>query len=252
MRTSLHGFAGSARGPVLAVSPVGRLIAGLLTFSTCMVLGGVSIRGDLFACAAALAWLLFCRPPFKVVLAFSALALAMFLPYFLIPFLPGVFFQAGANSTDAFAVARAVFVRGLSGIWVFAATFSALDMCDLRQALLRLPIPRTMVAVLLQILHQTETLLYETKSIAAAMAVRGAVGRGKAAGRVLFSLPRVWMPRVIARAERVGEAMELRGFCGESFSVVPEVKMKSIDFVVPIVAVAGLATALFVRFTERL
>ena len=62
--------------------------------------------------------------------------------------------------------------------------------------------------IVLQIVHQTGALLEETARIAAAVAVRTA---GVGGPRLLVSLPRVWLPRLLARAERVGEAMEVRG-----------------------------------------
>jgi len=64
-----------------------------------------------------------------------------------------------------------------------------------------------------QIVHQAASLFYETKRVASAMAVRGASGGGKAAWQVLWSLPRVWLPRIVDRADRVADAMELRGYC---------------------------------------
>jgi len=96
---------------------------------------------------------------------------------------------------------------------VSVAAATCLSPAELREALVRLPVPSLVSRILVQIVHQTGTLLYETQRVAAAMGVRGAASGGRVVWRVLFSLPQVWLPRVIDRAERVSAAMELRGYC---------------------------------------
>ncbi len=100
---------------------------------------------------------------------------------------------------------------------VSAATATSLTVTDLGRGLGRLPVPRMVSSILVQIVQQTATLWDETRSVAAAMALRGASGAGLTTWRVLASLPRVWLPRVILRAERVSAAMEIRGYVGAVF-----------------------------------
>lgn len=214
MRTSLHDLWGCGHGPVRRAAPQTRLVAGATVFAACMVSTGATLIGSLCAGVIGAAWLLACQPPWRVLRTSLLLGLALFLPYFLLlPLLPGASSVAAESWRRALVVPWTILLRGLCGMLVCAATVTSLSASDLREALLRLPVPSIVSAILLQIVHQTATLFYETRRVAAAMAVRGASSGGVAAWRVLFSLPRVWLPRVIVRAERVGAAMELRGYC---------------------------------------
>ena len=213
MRTSLHDLWGCARGPVMRAAPETRLVAGAVVFAGCMVSSGATVIGSLSAGCIAAAWVVACRPPWRVVRATILLGLALLLPYFLLlPLLPEPAGETAESWRGALVVPWTILVRGLSSMVVCVATVTALSASDLREALLRLPVPSVVSAILLQIIHQTGTLFYETRRVAAAMAVRGASSGGLTAWRVLFSLPQVWLPRIIVRAERVGAAMELRGY----------------------------------------
>ncbi len=195
-------------------APRTRLVAGTAIFTACMVSTGATLAGSQCACVVCGAWLLACRPPWRVLRTSLLLGLALFLPYFLLlPLLPDAPSGTVESWRRALVVPWTILLHGLCGMLVCTATVTSLSASDLREALLRLPVPGIVSAILLQIVHQTATLFYETRRVAAAMAVRGAMSSGLAAWRVLFSLPRVWLPRVIVRAERVGAAMELRGYC---------------------------------------
>lgn len=214
MRKPIHDLWGCGHGPVRQAAPQTRLVAGAAVFAACMTSTGATLAGSLCAASAGVVWLLACGPPWKVLRMFLVLGLALFLPYFLLlPLLPDAPSANAGSWLDALVVPWTILLRGLCGMLVCAATVTSLTAADLREALLRLPVPGIVSAILLQIVHQTATLFYETRRVAAAMAVRGASSGGIAAWRVLFSLPRVWLPRVIVRAERVGAAMELRGYC---------------------------------------
>jgi energy-coupling factor transporter transmembrane protein EcfT len=95
--------------------------------------------------------------------------------------------------------------------------------------------------ILLQVVQQTATLLGETRRVATAVTVRG--GRlGTAAGlRLLGSLPTVWMPRIVSRAERVAIAMELRGASEVELEALGAVSARRADALA--VAAAALAVA---------
>ncbi len=121
--------------------------------------------------------------------------------------------SAAAGWEHGFAVSANLLVRGVSGVLISMATVASVSVSDLREGLTRLPLPGIVSAIVVQIVHQTASLFYETKRVASAMAVRGASGGGKAAWQVLWSLPRVWLPRIVDRADRVADAMELRGYC---------------------------------------
>ena len=248
MRRSLHELWGCGRGPVMRAAPQTRLVAGATAFAGCMVSTGATVSGSLCAGSIAVAWAVACRPPWTVLRATVLLGLALLLPYFLLlPLMPGAPAGATEGWRGALAVPWTILVRGLSSMVVSVATVATLTAGDLREALLRLPLPRLVSAILLQIIHQTSTLVYETRRVAAAMAVRGASSGGLAAWRVLFSFPQVWLPRIIDRAERVGAAMELRGYC----DVPPPSFGKSVlggaDVAAISASTAALALAIWIR-----
>jgi energy-coupling factor transporter transmembrane protein EcfT len=250
MHASLHDLWGCGRGPVLCATPPTRLVGGASFFAACLVSTGATLTSSLYASVICAAWLVMCRPPWKVVRASLALGLALFLPYFLLlPLLPDAPSAAATGWRRALVVPWTILLRGLGGMLVCASTVASLSTSDLREALLRLPVPRLVSAILLQIVHQTVVLSYETRQIMAAMAVRGASGGGHAAWRVLYSLPRVWLPRVIVRAERVGAAMELRGYGDCRLPSFP-VAMGLVDFVVLGVAAAILVVAIAIRVLD--
>ena len=141
-----------------------------------------------------------------------------------------------------------VFVKGMAGILVTTASVTTLCASDLRQGLLHLPVPRVMAAILLQIVHQTGTLVYETRRVAAAIAVRGASSGWLTAVRVLCSLPRVWLPRVMARAELVAIAMEMRGYSDGDLQSFGHLPMRLADRATLGMVLGVLAISLAIRW----
>lgn len=211
MRLSLHDLWGCARGPVGSLAPPTRLLGGGAVFAACMVAPAATVPGSLLVGASALAWVAACRPPAKVVRRTVGLGLAMFLPYFLlVPWIP---VAASERWQQAFLVPWTVLLHGLAGMLVSVSTVTATSEAELRDGLARLPVPGLVSAVLLQLVHQSAVLCDETGQMVSAMAVRGASSGWSTGLQVLFALPRVWLPRVLARAERVAAAMELRGYC---------------------------------------
>jgi len=213
MRTFWHDVWGCGRGPATRLAPPTRLAVGGIAMATCIIVPVLHPPGVLVLLGTALSWLAACRPPRRIVGLLVLVGLALFLPYFLLaPLLRSADSGGTAAWLHALEVPWGIFVRGLSGMLVSVATVTTLRLADLREALDRLRMPRLVSAILQQIIHQTAALAGETRRIAAAMTVRGASGGGRTAWRVLASLPRVWLPRVVLRAERVGAAMELRGY----------------------------------------
>lgn len=249
MRTSLHNLGGGGRGPILRALPETRLVAGAVTFAGCVVSSGATGAGSLCAGSIATAWVVACRPPWRVLRASLLLGLALLLPYFLLlPLFPEPAGETAESWGGALIVPWTLLVRGLSSTVVSVATVTALSASDLRVALLRLPVPSVVSAILLQIIHQTGTLFYESRRLAAAMAVRGASSGGLTAWRVLFSLPQVWLPRIIVRAERVGAAMELRGYCNCPPPTPDRRALGLADVTIIGTAVGALLLALSLRF----
>lgn len=212
MRALWHDTWGCGRGPVVRLAPAMRLLAGAVLFAACMVAPTSRLPGAALAAVTALAWLAMCCPPWRFVRAVLGLGLAVLLPYFL---LMALLAEGAARQTSLGMLvwAGGLLVRGASGLLVSAATLTTLRVSELDQALAALPVPAAVSAILVQIVHQTGTLAYETRRVASAMSVRGAATGGRMAFRLVASLPRVWLPRIVERADRVAAAMELRGFC---------------------------------------
>jgi cobalt/nickel transport system permease protein len=247
MRTFWHQMWGSARGPVMRLVPETRILAGAMVFATCMVAPAETRIGASLTVAAAASWIVTCRPPAKVIRAFLLLGLAVFLPYFLL--LPII--QSGPSRggpAGSLLIPWRVFLRGTSTMLVSVTTITCLSASDLSQGLARLPLPGVVSAILMQIVHQTRALVHETKQIAAAMAMRGAAGSGRTTWRVLTSLPRVWLPRVMLRAERVAAAMELRGYCDGGWRPVRRSRWRLADRLVLVLVIGVLSVAVALRW----
>jgi energy-coupling factor transporter transmembrane protein EcfT len=226
-----------------------RLLAGATMFAACMVAPTDTVIGSFLVMGVAAVWIIACWPPVNVVGAALLFGLALFLPYFLLmPLIPVDPSVAAERWQRAFLIPWSVLLRGLSGMLISIGTATSLSTSDLREGLARLPVPTIVTAILLQIVHQTATLFYETRRVALAVAVRGASGGSVAAWRVLFSLPRVWLPRIIGRAERVAAAMELRGYCDGELRSFQRVTIRVVDGVVLALAVGVLGCAVIIRF----
>jgi len=248
MRTSWHDIWGSARGPVMGLAPQTRLLSGATIFAACMVAPAATLQGPLIVIGATVMWLIACRPPLKVVRGALVLGLVLFLPYFLLlPIIPVDPSPGIGRWWHAVAVPWGVLLRGLSGMLVSIGTVASLSASDLREGLLRLPVPRVVSAILLQIVHQAATLFYETRRVASAVAVRGASNARVTGWRVLSSLPRVWLPRIIVRAERVAAAMELRGYCDGDLRSFRQHRMGLADGAALVLAIGVLGLSVMAR-----
>jgi len=239
---------GGARGPATSLSPRARLVAGAGAFAASMIAPSGGLPGVLFIGGLMLGWLAVCQPPLRLARATLLLGLTLFLPYFLlIPLLPGAPTSSGAQLARALAVPTGILVRGLGGMMISVSTVSTLSVSDLREALVRLPVPGVIVEIVLQIVHQTETLVSETERIGSAMAIRGASTGVLTGWRVLASLPRVWLPRVIDRAERVAATMELRGFGERALSSPPPARVSRVDGAALLLTAAAMGLAVALR-----
>jgi energy-coupling factor transporter transmembrane protein EcfT len=246
MRALWHDTWGCGRGPAVRLAPAMRLVAGVLLFAACMVAPTSRLPGAALAAATALGWLVVCRPPWRFVRAVLVLGLAVLLPYFLLVALLAD--GAGLAAPPAtLASAGALLLRGASGLLVSAATLTTLRISELDEALAALPVPSALSAILVQIVHQTGTLAYETRRVSAAMSVRGASTGGHTAWRLVSSLPRVWLPRIVQRADRVAAAMELRGFCEPGHDGRSPRRFGWLDGLAIALALVVLATAIAVR-----
>jgi energy-coupling factor transporter transmembrane protein EcfT len=223
LRTLVHDIWGCARGPVAALAPPTRIAAGAAILAASMVAPAANAPGAIFIFIITAVWLALCGLPLKLVRSLVVYGLILLLPIFLIAHLSAALSEERLEGWDQWMAAPwSILVRGISAVLVSVATFAVLSPGDFREGLIRLPLPGIVTEILAQIVQQTATLYYETRRVAAAMAVRGASNAGLTAWRMVVSLPRVWLPRVMQRAERVAAALELRGYCdGELRSLQP-------------------------------
>lgn len=248
MLTSFHDTWGSGRGPSRWLAPHVRLVIGGALLAACVTAPARTVTGSLVALAVAGAWLTACRPPGRIIRRTTALGLTLLVPYFLLVPLMAVGGPAGETRWQVLLVSWSVLLRGMTGMLVSMATATSLDASEVRQALERLKVPHEVSAILLQMMHQTASLSRESGRVAAAMAVRGASSAGVAAWRVFSSLPQVWLPRVIERAERVAAVMELRGLCDEMPRPPPRARASRLDGAALALAFAVLALATGLHF----
>ena len=218
---TFHQIWGSAHGPLTRLAPQSRILCGLFVFSACLTAPVDRLSGVVAVSLFLMVWLGVTAPPPKLLRGTFLLGLVLFLPYFLL--VPLIRYTGDApveaSGTSALTVwlkatrpPWVVFFRGLTAMSASVATASTLSMGALRQGLMKLPVPKVLAAVIVQIVQQTAALWAESRRIAAAVAVRGGTSGFRTAVRVLTSLPKVWLPRVVHRAESVGDAMELRGY----------------------------------------
>ena len=245
-----HEFWGCARGPAARLAPQTRLLAGSVLFAACLTAPARTALGASFISAVVLFWIGVCGVPRRAAKPMIFLGLAMFLPYFLLaPLLVGG--RAAISNAPpwarAFAAPWDVFLHGLAGMFVATATAATLSASDLRQGLVSLPVPRIFSAVLIQIVHQTSELQFESRRVAAALAVRGATSGGRAALQVLTSLPQVWLPRIIGHADRIAATMELRGYAESDLRVFGRADIGLADVASILAALGALALAVALR-----
>jgi energy-coupling factor transporter transmembrane protein EcfT len=228
MKTSWHDIWGSADGPVGRLAPQARIVCGTCVFAVCMIAPATTAFGISAVLSATVLWVIICRPPVTVVRDSIVFGFALFLPYSLL--VPLIYLgKEGGGWLDAFSPAWTIFFRGLSSMLVSITTVTTLSASELRQGLIHLPLPNSISAILVQIVHQASALIYETRRIASATAVRSGSYGFRTALRVVVSLPTVWMPRIIDKTERVAKAMEMRGYCQQDLRALGGVSTRPID-----------------------
>ena len=205
---------GCGNGPAKRAAPSARLSCGILVFASCSVVPLRSPWGVALFAGVLIGWTAWCGLPRRRLFSALRLAACLFLPLFL--FAPFIRAQAETGSWPAaLRVPLTIGLRGTACIAVCAAAMAALDLAEFGQGLSGLPLPRALVALVVQIAHQAALLTDESRRTVTALRLRGVPSAGAGMRlRGLFSLPVIWLLRLVARAERVSAAMEVRGFSG--------------------------------------
>jgi energy-coupling factor transporter transmembrane protein EcfT len=246
VRTSWHLLWGSGRGSLARLAPQTRIACAAAVIGTCLLMPAATVAGLAAIVATVVVWLWLCRPPAAAVRDAALLGLALLSPILLLtPLIRAAAPEAGW--TAAAASPWSVVVHGLAVILASVAAVSSVSPSALRQGLAKSPVPEIVALILLQIVQQTSTLLSETRRIAAATAVRGGTVPARTTLSLLISIPKVWLPRIIARADRVAAAMDLRGFGEVKLEALGAARLTPLDALAIAIATLALAAAAALR-----
>ncbi len=175
------------------VHPLAGVLAGVALTAACLVLPVSIPAGEISLVVPIAVALILIRPDPAKFLRLLGGTLVVYLPMLLV--LPQASVAQGAATT-------------LTGVTMLGT----MGYPALHDAVTRLPLPAMVKLLLLQMLHQASVLLRETVKIRQAIVIRGAIPRGFGGWELLHALPRVWIPRVIFKANRVAHALEMRGY----------------------------------------
>lgn len=175
-----------------------------------------SSQSVLWVAATLTLWLLVLRAPVRLVLEIALWGVLLGSPLYLLAAVAGRL-QSGTSdpafSSGLLDVLRILF-KGATVTLVALTTLSTLDPAQLQEALVRLRLPGVVAGLITQILVQTGKLIEETENITRAVRLRAPASGLSTTWMLARGLPSMWLPRVMARAERIANAMMLRSFDG--------------------------------------
>jgi energy-coupling factor transporter transmembrane protein EcfT len=192
-----------ASGPLLHLHPAARLLCGALVFLAILVTpAALGLPGLVLL---PVVFLFMTGIPRRQAVRLLLSALFFYLPFLVIT----IAAEAAGNQSASYSGDLLVAGRGIAGVLVIGGALSTLTLADLHVALVGLRFSSWMALLAVHIFHQTEALTGETRRIVQAITVRNG---GGSTLRVLRSLPLVWLPRVLFKADRVSMAMDVRGY----------------------------------------
>ena len=195
-------------------NPATRLLCGASVLATTLLapLSG-QLHATLWHVSIASSWSLCCALPRAVLIRLLRFAIALYIPALLL--ISFASFLADMDLHTAFTTTNTIILRSVTSVIICVATGAALNTSELNRALLEIPIPQPVSTLIVQVIHQSEILLKENRSMLAALQLRGVNSAPlKLRLRCICAVPTLWILRLAARAERVGDAMELRNFRG--------------------------------------
>ncbi len=203
---------GSAEGRAKKHGPATRLATGAMLFASVLANDPATTSGLALTLVTVTGWYLAVRPPKLLIGPLLMFALTVFLPFFFLT--PWVQPHSDINLLIPmpWAVASRIALKGTAALLISAWTASTLEMHELERAMARLRFPRALAELLMQIIHQAHAMSEETRAISQSIRVRGATMGFRSLMALAAALPQVWLPRVLYRTDRIGDAMELRGY----------------------------------------
>jgi len=238
---------GTARGVARTLLPEVRVLVALAGLTACLLADAASWPGLVLIGLTVLTAFVAVAPPPKPLGSVLLIGTVLLAPFFVLaPWSAAALPRNGLPWIGGLVAPWRIVFTGLGVLAVVSTGVSSLTRSDLREALARLPLPRLLAAVILQIVMQTDLLVQEAARIMLALRGRGAThGLGNRL-RVVLGLPRVWLPRLVFKAERVALAMEARGYPTRPLSLVTHHR-RTRDGVALVAAVAWAALAALVR-----
>lgn len=204
-----------------ALHPTVLLTCLLLVIASVLTLDPTKPTQALLVVLATASWLAVSGIGFRRLGQTLLFGCSLFLPVFLLsPWLEGgdvviELTSSIAVSSEGLIIPARIVLRGLACLLIGVGLAAATDLSSLAVGLARVPLlPNIVVVMTVQTLRWSAVLLEESRGITRAIILRGG-GGWRGGVQLVRSLPLVWLPRVIARAERVTAAMEVRGYGGE-------------------------------------
>jgi len=198
---------GTSSGPAAQAMPSARLGALALLGTAVLVADASRLPGSLWVLALAGLWAWACGFPWRPLGTVVAAGAVTFLTF---AATLATASWLGLGEANGLVQAWTMALKGTALAALAWATLRTFRPGALLRALDRLPGPLT--PILTQITQQVLNLADESQRITQAWRLRGAAGRLHLG--LLRAAPLVWLPRVAHRADRVAEAMELRGMPG--------------------------------------
>lgn len=232
----LFALWGCGDGLLKSLQPPIRIMAGVLIGATCLLIPLRAAKGVSFLLVVSFCWVFSAAMPQKVIFRCAAASIILFFPFLLLsPWMTGETVTALPIIGHTMQAAR-IALRSTCMLFVAAATIASLTLHDVHCGLVYLPVPRSLVMLIVQLIFQTMLLTEETTRIIGVLRLRSASGvHGM---RVFFSFPVVWMVRMLFRAERTASAMAVRGYGVEATLKVEKLRLTTADLLT--IFVAGL------------
>lgn len=184
----------------MKLSPHVRIVSAILISITILLIPVTSI---LLIPIPALVWLIICRPEQRIIIKSLKIGAFFFLPFVIL--LPWI------------KIPLFVSIRGLSLLIIGMSTMHSVAKSEIIPALSSLPLPSVVRMIIIQVLYQTGTLQNETARMAKALKVRNVTAGIAMRRSLIFKWPAAWLLRVLVRAERVSNAMEMRDYTNFPF-----------------------------------
>ncbi|MGD0590098.1 MAG: energy-coupling factor transporter transmembrane component T [Bacteroidota bacterium] len=241
----VFAYWGCGKGPLKSLHAHIRILSGILLGCGCLLIPLQSVTGIAFMIIIAICWCVLAAMPIKMLLRCAIASFILFFPFLLLTPWMTVGSSSVAPMIDRFAQAGAIALRSTCVLFIAASTIATLAIQDVHRGLACLPIPRTFVVLIVQLINQTMLLTEETFRIIGVLRLRGASGVRDI--RVMFSFPIVWMVRMLFRAERTAAAMTVRGYGIEAVTTCENVKLTIADVLTILCASAVLVASILMR-----